>query len=64
MPRPVAAAARHGAATPPEVVDGWTLAGWLRTAGPDLGEPPFDAPMRGNYERVLVAHSTVPTVVR
>jgi hypothetical protein len=37
---------------PEDEVDGWTLAGWLRTADPDLGEPPFEALVRGGIERV------------
>jgi hypothetical protein len=37
---------------PEDEVDGWTLAGWLRTADPDLGEPPFEALARGGVERV------------
>jgi hypothetical protein len=36
-----------------DAIDGWTLAGWLRTPEPDLGEPPLDALMRGETERVL-----------
>lgn len=36
-------------------VDGWTLAGWLRTDDPDLGEPPFDALRRGEVDRVHAA---------
>ena len=43
---------------PEDRVDGWTLAGWLRTRDPELGEPPLDALVRGEHERVLaVAHS-------
>jgi hypothetical protein len=38
---------------PEDAVDGWTLAGWLRTADPDLGEPPLDAIARGEVSRVL-----------
>ena len=38
---------------PEDAVDGWTLAGWLRTDDPDLGEAPFDALERGELERVL-----------
>lgn len=37
---------------PEDVVDGWTLAGWWRTPDPDLGEPPFDALVRGEIDRV------------
>jgi hypothetical protein len=34
-------------------VDGWTLAGWLRTPDPDLGEAPIDALQRGEFARVM-----------
>lgn len=37
---------------PEKDVDGWTLAAWLRTPDPDLGEPPLDAVVRGECERV------------
>ncbi|BBZ14959.1 hypothetical protein [Mycobacterium branderi] len=37
---------------PESSVDGWTLAAWLRTPDPDLGEPPLDALARGERERV------------
>jgi hypothetical protein len=37
---------------PEGVVDGWTLAAWLRTPDPELGEPPFDALARGERDRV------------
>lgn len=43
---------------PERAVDGWTLAGWLRTADPDLGEPPFDAVCRGAIERVRAVART------
>ncbi|MGH9184408.1 MAG: hypothetical protein ACRD0U_01105 [Acidimicrobiales bacterium] len=33
-------------------VDGWTLAGWLRTPDPELVEPPIEALRRGEVERV------------
>ena len=33
-------------------VDGWTLAGWLRTPDPELDEPPIDALRRGEVQRV------------
>lgn len=36
---------------PEPVVDGWTLAGWLRTPDPDLGEAPFDVLSRGELDR-------------
>lgn len=38
---------------PEDAVDGWTLAGWLRTVEPELGEPPYDALVRGETARVL-----------
>lgn len=37
---------------PESSVDGWTLAAWLRTPDPELGEPPFDALVRGDLARV------------
>ena len=37
---------------PEEAVDGWTVAGWLRTPDADLGEPPLDALRRGAIARV------------
>jgi hypothetical protein len=40
---------------PEDAVDGWTLAGWLRTTDPDLGEPPLDALRRGDVARVHTA---------
>lgn len=43
---------------PEGVVDGWTLAGWWRTPDPDLGEPPFDALVRGEIDRVQAAART------
>lgn len=43
---------------PEERVDGWTLAGWLRTQDPDLGEPPLDVLIRGEHGRVLAAART------
>lgn len=38
---------------PEASVDGWTLAAWLRTAEPDLGESPFDVLAGGEQEKVL-----------
>lgn len=38
---------------PEQAVDGWTLAGWLRTPEPELGESPFEALVRGEVETVL-----------
>lgn len=44
---------------PERSVDGWTLAAWLRTPDPDLGEAPLDALVRGDVERVrAVARSS------
>jgi hypothetical protein len=40
---------------PEEAVDGWTLAGWLRTPEPELGEPPMAALARGEAARVQAA---------
>lgn len=37
---------------PEPAVDGWTLAAWLRTPDPDLGEAPFDALLRGEGDLV------------
>lgn len=37
---------------PERAVDGWTVAGWLRTPDPDLGEPPFDVLASGDVDRV------------
>lgn len=43
----------------PEVaVDGWTLAGWLRTPDLDLGEAPYDALLRGDVDRVRAVART------
>lgn len=39
-------------------VDGWTVAGWLRSVDPELGETPVDALARGEVERVLRAAGT------
>lgn len=36
-----------------DAVDGWTVAGWLRSVEPELGEAPADALLRGEVERVL-----------
>lgn len=40
---------------PEEAVDGWTLAGWLRTRDPELGEAPLEALRRGDLGRALAA---------
>lgn len=50
---------------PEDAVDGWMLAGWLRTLEPELGESPLDALMRGEGAEVrvvarLAARSLVP----
>lgn len=37
---------------PEGTVDGWTLAGWLRTPEPELGESPLDALSRGEEAEV------------
>lgn len=37
---------------PERAVDGWTLAGWLRTPDPDLGEAPLETLVRGEIDRV------------
>jgi hypothetical protein len=38
---------------PEDAVDGWTLAGWLRTPEPELGEAPYDALVRGDVTGVM-----------
>lgn len=43
---------------PESAVDGWTLAAWLRTPDPDLGEPPLDALARGEVDRVRAVAGT------
>lgn len=43
---------------PERAVDGWTLAAWLRTPDPDLGEAPLDALLRGEGERVRTVART------
>ncbi len=43
---------------PEAAVDGWTLAGWLRTPDPDLDESPLDALSRGELDRVRVSART------
>jgi hypothetical protein len=37
---------------PERVVDGWTLAGWLRTEDPELGAVPFETLTQGKREVV------------
>lgn len=44
-------------------IDGWTLAAWLRTPDPDLGEPPYDALVRGEQSRVLAAARTAASAL-
>jgi hypothetical protein len=43
---------------PEQAVDGWTLAAWLRTPDPDLGETPLDALLRGDLDRVRAVART------
>jgi hypothetical protein len=43
---------------PEKDVDGWTVAGWLRTPDPDLGESPVEALARGDVERVRTVART------
>lgn len=43
---------------PERAVDGWTLAAWLRTPDPDLGEAPFDVLARGELDRVRAVART------
>jgi hypothetical protein len=50
--RPLAGLPEVLALFPEEAVDGWTLAGWLRTPEPELGETPLDALVRGDAGRV------------
>lgn len=37
---------------PESAVDGWTLAAWLRTSDPEIGEPPLDLLDRGDLDRL------------
>lgn len=43
---------------PEPVVDGWTLAAWLRTPDPDLGDTPLDVLARGELDRVRAVART------
>lgn len=43
---------------PEQAVDGWTLAAWLRTPDPDLGEAPLDVLARGELDRVSAVART------
>jgi hypothetical protein len=56
--RLVAGLAEVLALFPETAVDGWTLAGWLRSPDPDLGEPPIDALARGEIDRVRTVART------
>ncbi len=48
---------------PEPAVDGWTLAGWLRTPEPELDERPLDALARGELERVRTVARTAARAV-
>lgn len=48
---------------PEAAVDGWTLAAWLRTPDPDLGEAPLSALARGQVEQVHAAARTAARVL-
>jgi hypothetical protein len=54
----VAGLAEMLALFPEQAVDGWTLAAWLRTHDPDLGEAPLDVLARGEFERVRAVART------
>lgn len=43
---------------PESLIDGWTLAAWLRTPDPELGASPLDALVRGEQARVLAVART------
>lgn len=43
---------------PESAVDGWTLAAWLRTPDPDLGEAPWNLLTRGEFDAVRVVART------
>ena len=43
---------------PEQAVDGWTLAAWLRTPDPDLGEAPFAVLARGDVDRIRTVART------
>lgn len=43
---------------PERAVDGWTLAGWLRTPDQELGESPLGALERGDLDRVRAVAGT------
>lgn len=46
-----------------DAVDGWTLAGWLRTRDPELGEAPLDTLRRGDVARLLAAARSAATAL-
>lgn len=48
---------------PERQVDGWTLAGWLRTPDPDLDATPFDALTAGRREQVEAVARAVAQVL-
>lgn len=48
---------------PERSVDGWTVAGWLRTPDPDLDESPLGALLRGDLDRVRVAARTAASAL-
>ena len=54
----VAGLAQVLALFPEQAVDGWTLAAWLRTPDPDLGEAPFDVLVRGDVDRIRTVART------
>jgi hypothetical protein len=37
---------------PEDAIDGWTLAGWLRTEDAELGQIPLEGLLAGDVERV------------
>lgn len=43
---------------PERAVDGWTLAAWLRTPDPDLGEAPLEVLARGELDQVRAVART------
>jgi hypothetical protein len=48
---------------PEQAVDGWTLAAWLRTPEPELGEAPLDLLARGEVETVLTVARSAATAL-
>lgn len=61
--RLVAGLAEVLALFPEAAVDGWTLAAWLRSPDPDLGEPAIDLLARGDIDRVRVVARTAAHVL-